>query len=133
MKKHSRGMILLAIFCSLLVFGMPSFHREGVHAQTTQHGVTVTWTAGTPTTGQVADTSYNVYRSTVSGGPYTKLNTASVTATTYFDSTGVGGTKYFYVITGVASGATESGFSNETSATFLAQAATPGSAAATAN
>ena len=127
-----KGMILLGILCLALVFGLPSFHG-GVHAQSSQHGVTVTWAAGVPAAGQVADTSYNVYRATVSGGPYSKLTATPVTGLSYFDSTGTGGTKYFYVITGLAPGATESGFSNEASAIFLAQAATPGSVGAAAN
>ena len=127
-----KGKINLWILALLIIFGLPSF-RHGVNAQTTQHGVTVTWTAGVPTTGQSADTSYNVYRSTVSGGPYTKLTATPVTTLFYFDGSGIGGTKYFYVVTGLAPGSTESAFSNEASAVFLPQAATPGSVGAAAN
>jgi fibronectin type 3 domain-containing protein len=76
-------------------------------------GVTLTWTAGTGST-----SSYNVYRGTTSGGPYTKLGGMPVTATTYTDTTGVAGTPYYYVVTGAcdAGGATESVYSNELSA-----------------
>jgi cellulose 1,4-beta-cellobiosidase len=59
-------------------------------------------------------TSYNVKRSTVSGGPYTTVGSPS---TTSFTNTGLtNGTTYFYVVTAVnASG--ESGNSTQVSAT----------------
>ncbi|MEA4848951.1 MAG: kelch repeat-containing protein [Clostridiaceae bacterium] len=60
-------------------------------------------------------TSYNVYRSTTSGGTYTQLATG-VTGTAYTDSTVTNGTTYYYVVTAVFSGE-ESSYSNEASAT----------------
>ncbi|MFQ6028300.1 MAG: phytase, partial [Dehalococcoidia bacterium] len=43
---------------------------------------------------------YNVYRSEASGGPYQKLNTGGLVATsTYLDGTVVNGTTYYYVVT----------------------------------
>jgi hypothetical protein len=87
----------------------------------TQHGVLLTWTAGTPGAGQVAATGWKVQRSTVTGGPYTQV--AAVTVTSYLDTTGTAGTKYFYVIVGTAPGAIDATPSPEASATFLAQAA----------
>lgn len=124
MHKHF-GKALLLVLCFLLVFGFwPRF--SGVRAQGTAHGVKLTWTAGT------GDTAYNVYRATVSGGPYTSIATG-VLVTTYQDTTGTQGTKYFYVVTGTAPGMLESVNSNEASATFLFQAAAPGSLAATNN
>jgi fibronectin type 3 domain-containing protein len=59
---------------------------------------------------------YNVYRSSVSGGPYTKLNATPVTALTYTDSTVSAGATYYYVVTDVASDGTESVFSNQATA-----------------
>lgn len=50
-----------------------------------QHIASLTWTAATVPSGGAAIAGYNVYRGTVSGGPYTRLNTAVVTATTYSD------------------------------------------------
>ena len=41
---------------------------------------------------------YNIYRSTSSGGPFTKLNSNLVTGTTYTDSGALVGTQYFYNI-----------------------------------
>jgi N-acetylneuraminic acid mutarotase len=60
--------------------------------------------------------SYNVYRSTTSGGPYTKIATG-VTGTTYNDTDVTNGTTYYYVVTAVNSSGTESAYSNEASAT----------------
>ncbi|HEX4952581.1 MAG TPA: fibronectin type III domain-containing protein [Thermoanaerobaculia bacterium] len=61
-------------------------------------------------------TSYNVYRSTVSGGPYTNVGSS---ATTTFSNTGLtGSTTYFYVVRAVVG--CESGNSNQASATTQA-------------
>ena len=65
--------------------------------------------------------------STISGGPYGKLNATPVALATlsYVDNTGVGGTKYFYVVTAVDASGFESAFSNEATGTFLVNPATP--------
>jgi hypothetical protein len=65
---------------------------------------------------------FNIYRSITTGGIYTKLtSTALPLATlTYSDFSGVGNTKYFYVVTAVDISGIESVNSNETSAIFLA-------------
>lgn len=78
-----------------------------------QHTVTLSWSASTSSV-----QGYNVYRSTVSGGPYAKLNSSLQSSTTYTDSTVQSSTTYFYVATAVDSSSNESGFSNETSATI---------------
>jgi hypothetical protein len=77
------------------------------------HSVTLTWTASTSTVA-----GYNVYRSTVSGGPYTKVNSTLLAATTYVDTTVQSGQTYFYVVTSVDSSAVESANSTEVSATI---------------
>jgi len=67
--------------------------------------VTLAWNA------LLGATSYNVKRSTVSGGPYTTISTAgTVTGTSYVDSTAVGGTTYYYTV----SAATSIGEASET-------------------
>ena len=85
---------------------------SGTGVQTVSHSVTLTWTASTSTV-----SGNNIYRSTVSGGPYTKMNSTLVTATTYVDTTVQSGQTYFYVATAVDSSGVESADSTEVSAT----------------
>jgi hypothetical protein len=68
-----------------------------VTAATGAGNVALNWFGlGAPTT------SYNVYRSTVNGGPYTMISTpATVTGTNYTDSTVSNGLTYYYVVTSV--------------------------------
>jgi hypothetical protein len=73
---------------------------------TIQHTVTLTWAASPSVAG------YNVYRGTVSGGPYTRINTALEAATNYLDSTVQSGETYFYAVTSVDSSGMESAFSS---------------------
>jgi hypothetical protein len=86
---------------------------SGTGVQPVSHSVTLTWTASTSTVA-----GYNVYRSTVSGGPYTKLNLTPVAATTYTDTTVQSGMTYFFVVTSVDSSGVESANSTEVSATI---------------
>ena len=61
---------------------------------------------------------YNVYRSPLSGGGYTKVNDAPVTATDYHDASADlrSGTKYYYIVKALDSAGNESAPSNEASA-----------------
>jgi len=70
--------------------------------------VSLTWTASS------GATSYNVKRSTASGGPYTTVNSPATTS--YTDMGLTDGTKYFYVVSAVNSYG-ESGNSSEANAT----------------
>jgi hypothetical protein len=63
---------------------------------------------------------FNVYRSSVSGGPYTKLNSSQDTVATYTDSSILGNHTYFYIGTSVDSVGKESANSNEVSVTIPA-------------
>ncbi len=84
---------------------------SGTGAAAIQHSVGLTWSASTGTI-----SGYNVYRGTVSGGPYTKINTALNGATTYTDSTVTSGKTYFYVTTAVDNNGNESSNSNQATA-----------------
>ncbi len=76
------------------------------------HSILLGWTASTS---QVA--GYNAYRSTTSGGPYTKVNSGLIPITSYTDQTVQSGYTYYYVATSVDSQGNESGYSNEAVAT----------------
>jgi fibronectin type 3 domain-containing protein len=67
-------------------------------------------------------TSYNVKRSTVSGGPYATI--ASPTNSTFTDSTVTNGAEYYYVVSAVNTGG-ESSNSSEVNATPLQPATSP--------
>ena len=74
------------------------------------HSVALTWNASTSTV-----TGYNVYRSTVSGAQYAKLNSVLVAGMAFTDTTVVSGSgiTYYYVTTAVDSTGGESIPSNE--------------------
>ncbi|MBS1850148.1 MAG: choice-of-anchor D domain-containing protein [Acidobacteria bacterium] len=83
-----------------------TFSGTGAAAQAS-HSVSLSWASANTATG------YNVYRGTVSGGPYTKLTSSPRTSTSYTDSGVSSGATYFYVATSVNSSSVESGYSNE--------------------
>lgn len=83
----------------------------------TSRSVVLTWTAST----SPAIAGYNIYRSTVSRGPYAKLTSAPVSGTTYTDSTVELGRTYYYVATSVNAAKKESVYSNETTAVVPAK------------
>jgi hypothetical protein len=72
------------------------------------HLVALTWVPSTSTV-----TGYNVYSSTVSGGPYARLTPAPVPATNYTDSSVQQGLTYYYVVTAVNSQNQESADSGQ--------------------
>src|SRR5208337_3404767 len=71
---------------------------------TSSNQVSLSWS---PLTGS---TSYNVYESTTSGGPYQKIGSSATTS--YNAPVLVNGAIYYFVVT-MVSGAGESGYSNE--------------------
>ncbi len=75
------------------------------------HSVALSWDASTSTV-----SGYNVYRSTLSGTGYTKINSSVIPALAYSDSTVQNGITYYYVSTAVDSSGNESVYSNETQA-----------------
>ena len=78
-----------------------------------QHSVALSWNAST----SQGIAGYNAYRSTVSGGPYTLLNSSLIATTSYTDLTVQSGVTYYYVTTAVDSQGVESVYSNEAVAT----------------
>jgi hypothetical protein len=78
----------------------------------TSHAVSVAWT---PSTSSVA--GYNVYRSEVSGGPYTKLDSSVLAADSFTDTTVTAGQIYYYVVTAATSAGMESADSSQVSVT----------------
>jgi len=86
---------------------------SGTGIAPSQHSVALSWTASTSTV-----SGYNVYRGTVSGGPYTNINSAVVATLTFTDSTVQSGTTYYYVATAVDSSGNESVYSNEVPASI---------------
>jgi Protein of unknown function (DUF1573) len=88
-----------------------SIALSGDGVQPAAHSVTLSWTPSASTV-----TGYEVFRSTVSGGPYTALNSTPDAATTYADQAVQAAQKYYYVVTSVDSSGVESAYSSEVSA-----------------
>jgi hypothetical protein len=86
---------------------------SGNGTQTISHSVSLAWS---PSSSTVA--GYNVYRSVVSGGPYSKLDSSIVTTDTYTDSTVQSGQTYYFVVTSVTAAGVESPDSAQVSVTI---------------
>ncbi len=71
------------------------------------HSVYLSWNPGN---GDAV--GYNLYRGTVDGGPYQKINPALDPSTNFTDYTVVSGTTYYYVATEVNAQGEESAYSN---------------------
>ena len=76
-----------------------------------QHSASLNWN---PSASAVA--GYNVYRGSVSGGPYTIMNTSLDGSTNFVDFNVQAGQTLFYVVTSVETNGMESSFSNEVKA-----------------
>jgi hypothetical protein len=76
-----------------------------------QHSASLSWTDG-----GFGIAGYNVYRGSVSGGPYTKINTALDANASYSDGSVLAGQTYYYVTTAVDGSGMESAYSNEAQA-----------------
>ena len=72
--------------------------------------VQLTWTA------YPGASSYNIYRGTISGGPYLKIGSTASTYSTYLDGNVVNGTTYYYVVRAAAANTNELCQSNQSSA-----------------
>ena len=76
-----------------------------------QHSAVLSWKDGGS-----GITGYNVYRGSVSGGPYSKINSALDAIAAYTDDSVLAGQTYYYVTTAVDGSGVESGYSNEAQA-----------------
>lgn len=77
------------------------------------HSVSLNWT---PNSSSLA--GFNVYRGSQSGGPYARLNSGLLAASSYTDPNVVSGLTFYYVATEVDSSGVESNYSNEAAATI---------------
>jgi len=83
---------------------------------TTQHIVDLGWNNAS----SANISGYNVYRGTNSSGPYGKINSVGLVASTlYTDASVKSGQTYYYVVTAVDSSGAESGYSNVSQAVVL--------------
>ena len=90
---------------------VPTETLSGTGVAPTQHSVSLSWTdSGSGIVG------YNVYRGSISGGPYAKINSALDSTTTYTDTSVLGGQTYYYVTTSVDGSGVQSGYSNQAQA-----------------
>jgi hypothetical protein len=90
---------------------VPTETLSGTGVAPTQHSVSLSWTdSGAGIVG------YNVYRGSISGGPYAKINSALDSTTTYTDTSVLGGQTYYYVTTAVNGSGMQSGYSNQAQA-----------------
>jgi len=88
-----------------------SIALSGTGVPPVSHSVTLSWVASTSTV-----SGYNVYRSTVNGSGYAKLNSSLVAPLTYQDNSVESGATYYYVVTAVDSSGDESSYSNQATA-----------------
>jgi fibronectin type 3 domain-containing protein len=80
-------------------------------APTVNHTVGLNWGASTSSV-----SGYNVYRSSVSGSAYSKVNSSLVGGVSFSDGNVQSGQTYYYVATSIDSNGIESVYSNEVSA-----------------
>jgi fibronectin type 3 domain-containing protein len=76
-----------------------------------QHTATLNWQPSGSTV-----TGFNIYRSTIAGGPYTRVNSTTDTTPSYADSTVQSGQTYYYVVTQLDTTGIESGYSSPVTA-----------------
>jgi hypothetical protein len=86
---------------------------SGTGVTSAQHSVELTWGASSSSV-----SGYNVYRGTVSGGAYTKINSSLIAQLSYTDANVQNGSTYYYVTTAVDSTGSESTYSNQVSASI---------------
>jgi hypothetical protein len=89
---------------------VPALTSSTTLSMSVAHTVSLSWVPST-----TPGVGYNVYRSTTTGGPYTKLTPTALSTVGFTDTTVSSGQTYFYVTTALNSSG-ESGYSNEAQA-----------------
>ncbi len=85
---------------------------SGTGVSVVNHSVALSWSPSTST----MVVGYNAYSSAQPGGPYTKLTSTPVAATSYTDTAVQSAQTYYFVVTAVDSSNVESAYSAEVSA-----------------
>ena len=108
--RNAHRWLALILGIALLAIGTVFLSRRSAQHRK-PHTVTLTWHRSIPNNGMpIAE--YNVYRSTISGGPYVRL-ASKVPDASYKDTIVRSGEIYFYVVTAVDQSNHESKYSNE--------------------
>jgi fibronectin type 3 domain-containing protein len=102
MKSPRVALVLLLVVVGIVLFGYIRARQAPTDVRA--HSVTLHWVAS------AGASSYNVYRSTASGGPYTKIGQSWTP--TYVDTPVPSGVVFYYVVTSVRVGI-ESAYSQE--------------------
>lgn len=107
-----------AMALSVRVLAMPQVGGNGAPPPSTgtAHQASLSWTPAATQPSGITIVGTNVYRGTVAGGPYGKLNTTPVSGTTYVDLTVTSGVVERYIVTAVSTTGNESPWSNEAAA-----------------
>jgi Cep192 domain 4/Abnormal spindle-like microcephaly-assoc'd, ASPM-SPD-2-Hydin len=90
----------------------PAVAVSGSGISNTSHSVALSWSAST-SSGVIG---YNVYRSTVSGTSYIRINSSPTASLKYTDGSVASGETYYYVVKAVNSSGAESARSSQTTA-----------------
>lgn len=85
---------------------------SGTGGSSSQRRVVLQWKSSTSSV-----SGYNIYRSTISGGPYSRINASVNASTSFVDDSVQRGRTYFYVIKAVNSKGWQSRYSNQVKAT----------------
>jgi fibronectin type 3 domain-containing protein len=85
---------------------------SGTGISNTSHSVALNWSASTTS----GISGYYVYRSSVSGSSYSRINSTPTASLKYTDGNVASGATYYYVVTAVTSAGAESAHSSQVTA-----------------
>lgn len=103
------------LIAAVLLLGTAAALLPLLHHGKRTHSVTLTWHAAPDSAGSKV-VSYNIYRSTSSGGPYARV-ASSVPGLSYKDELVNSGVTYYYVVRSVDAAGRESPSSGEVKVT----------------